>query len=176
MSQQLKRNTNDASSFPQLDCSSPVITLTPATSSPISPLVFRRSEDISISAYLQLECNASLATDISWTLTRCTTICSSSPLPLPASVITTLSELFLPPHTLDYGTYQLTLTVALSTAPRLTSTAVAYMTITPSSITPNLMPFGTSMITQGRSQDLVLDPGTNSIDPDTKSFNASVSY
>ena len=36
------------------------------------------------------------------------------------------------------------------------------------------MPFGTSMIAHGRSQDLLLDPGTNSVDPDADTFNASV--
>ena len=160
---------------PQIDCSSPIITLTPPTSSPSSPLVFQRSQEISIRSYLQLQCNASLATNISWIITRCATICSSPPLPLPASIITTLSELFLPSRTLDYGIYELTLTVAMAVAPHLTSTASAYVTIKPSPITPNLMPFGTSMITQGRSQDLLLDPGTNSVDPDTTTFNASVS-
>ena len=88
--------------------------------------------------------------------------------------MTALSELFLPARTLDYGTYQLTLTVAMTASPQSTSTATAYLKITPTPITPNLMPFGTSMIAHGRSQDLLLDPGTNSVDPDADTFNASV--
>ena len=62
----------------------------------------------------------------------------------------------------------------MAVAPQLIATASAYVTITPTPITPNLMPFGTSMIAHGRSQDLLLDPGTNSIDPDADAFNASV--
>ena len=49
------------------------------------------------------------------------------------------------------------------------------MQITPSSIAANLIQFGTSMITHGYKQDLLLDPGTFSVDPDTNVFNASVS-
>jgi hypothetical protein len=152
-----------------------VITLTPASSSLASPLTFRRSQAVSISSYLQLRCSASLSTTIRWTITRCTPICSSATLQLPASIVTTLSELLLPARTLDYGTYEVKLSVTMVAAPRWTSTASAFVTIIPSPIVPNLMPLGTSMIVHGRSQDLRLDPGTNSIDPDAATFNASVS-
>ena len=158
-----------------LACSPPTITLIPDTSSLSSPLAFRRSQDVSVSSYLQLQCNGSLATIIRWTITQCTPTCSSSALQLPLSIETTLSELFLPARTLDYGTYQLTLAVTMAAAPQSTSTAMAYLKITPTPITPNLMPFGTSMIAHGRSQDLLLDPGTNSVDPDADIFNATVS-
>jgi hypothetical protein len=47
--------------------------------------------------------------------------------------------------------------------------------ITPSGITPNLVQYGTSMITRGHKQDLLLDPGTYSVDLDTDTFNATVS-
>ena len=156
-------------------CSPPIITLIPDISSLSSPLAFRRSQDVSISSYLQLQCNASLATIIQWIITPCTPTCSSSALQLPSSIVTTLSELFLPARTLDYGTYQLTLTVSMTASPQSTSTATAYLKITPTPIIPNLMPFGTSMIAHGRSQDLLLDPGTNSVDPDADTFNATVS-
>ena len=89
--------------------------------------------------------------------------------------MTTQSELFLPARSLDYGTYEVKLSVTMAAAPRWTSTASAFVTIIPSPIVPNLMPLGTSMIVHGRSQDLRLDPGTNSIDPDATTFNASVS-
>ena len=59
---------------------------------------------------------------------------------------------------------------------QLTMTAASvYVTITPSTITPNLMPFGTSAITHGRAYDLLLDPGAYSDDPDALTFNATVS-
>ena len=47
--------------------------------------------------------------------------------------------------------------------------------ITPSGITANLVPYGTSMITRGYEQNLTLDPGTYSVDRDGNAFNASVS-
>ena len=90
--------------------------------------------------------------------------------------MTTLSELFLPARTLAYGTYELKLSVAMAAAPQWMSTASAFVKITASGITSNLMPFGTSMIAHGRSQDLLLDPGSYSDDPDAETFNASVSH
>ncbi len=60
--------------------------------------------------------------------------------------------------------------------PQLSASASAYLRITPSGITANLVQYGTSMITRGYQQDLLLDPGTFSVDPDTTTFNASVSF
>jgi hypothetical protein len=128
------------------------------------------------SSYLQLQCITSLVTLTQWSVHNCSSSCSSTALPLPPSVTTTTrSELFLPPRTLEYGTYELRLRATMAVAPQRTSTASAYVTITPSSITPHLLPLGTSMITHGHGQDLLLDPGTYSIDPDAITFNASVS-
>ena len=89
--------------------------------------------------------------------------------------MTTFNEIFIPAKTLPYGTYELTLTVSMSAAPQLRSSASAYVKITPSGITANLVQYGTSMITRGYEQDLLLDPGTFSVDPDATTFNASVS-
>ena len=91
------------------------------------------------------------------------------------SVTTTFSELFIPAQSLAYGIYELKLTVAMTAVSNLTSSASTYVNIIPSSIQANLLQFGTSMITQGHQQNLTLDPGKFSIDPDTTTFNASVS-
>jgi hypothetical protein len=64
----------------------------------------------------------------------------------------------------------------MAAASHLTSSASAYVKITPSGITVNLVQFGTSMITRGHEQDLTLDPGTFSIDLDGNPFNASVRH
>lgn len=90
-------------------------------------------------------------------------------------MITTFSELFIPARTLDFGLYQLELTVTMLVAPQLTSSVSAYAQINPSGVTANLIPLGTSVITSGQQKDLLLDPGTYSVDPDTDQFNASVS-
>ena len=90
--------------------------------------------------------------------------------------MTTLSELFVPAKTFSNGIYQLTLTVSMIAASHLTTSASAYVRITPSGITANLVPFGTSMITRGYQQDLLLDPGIFSVDPDETTFITSVSF
>jgi len=55
----------------------------------------------------------------------------------------------------------------------ITSTSV-YVVITASGITANLVQLGTSMITSGHEQNLLLNPGTYSVDPDGYVFNESV--
>ena len=78
---------------------------------------------------------------------------------------TTFSELYVPARKLPLGIYQLTLTVSMSVSSSLRSSASAYVQITPSNITANLIQLGTSMITSGYQQNLKLDPGTYSVDP-----------
>ena len=91
------------------------------------------------------------------------------------SVTTTFSELFIPSRTLPFGIYELTLTVTMIASPDLTSSSSAYVRITPSGITANLIQLGTSMITRGYGQNLTLDPGSFSVDGDGYLLNASVS-
>jgi hypothetical protein len=57
----------------------------------------------------------------------------------------------------------------------LSSTISAFVSITQSGITANLVPLGTSIVSSGSEKDLLLDPGNYSIDPDATTFNASVS-
>jgi hypothetical protein len=83
--------------------------------------------------------------------------------------------LYIPAKTLPYGIYELTLTVAIMNSPSLTTSSSIYVQIIPSDIIANLVQYGTSMITSGHEQDLKLDPGTYSVDPDENVFNASVS-
>jgi hypothetical protein len=58
----------------------------------------------------------------------------------------------------------------------LTSSSSTFVTITPSGIKANLVQYGTSMITHGYEQDLILDPGTYSADIDGYTFNATVNH
>jgi hypothetical protein len=91
------------------------------------------------------------------------------------TVGTSVSELSIPTRTLAYGIYELNLTVTMSSSSSLTSSASAYVKIIPSDITVNLVQFGTSMITHSHQQDLILDPGRYSVDPDQHVFDANVS-
>jgi hypothetical protein len=149
--------------------------LIPDSTSLNAPAQFRRIQDFYVSSYILLNCPISLATSTRWTISNCTSTCTNVIQFSPASVITTFSELFIPARTLDFGLYQLTLTVSMLVAPQLKSSVSAYVKINPSGITANLVPLGTSVITSGQQKDLILDPGTYSVDPDTDQFNASVS-
>ena len=81
----------------------------------------------------------------------------------------------IPARTLPYGIYELQLTVLMTNSPLLRTSSIVYVQITPSGITANLVQLGTSMVTSGHQQDLNLDPGSYSIDPDENTFNSSVS-
>jgi hypothetical protein len=110
-----------------------------------------------------------------WSIYNCAIICSF-PIDIDQKVETTFSELYIPPRMLPYGIYELKLTVTMTTSPNLTSSASIYVQIIPSNIiAANLIQFGTSMITHGNEQDLILDPGRFSFDFDEEVFTANVS-
>jgi hypothetical protein len=159
-----------------LDCFSSVIILIPSTSSLSSPIQFRRNQDFYISSTIQLNCNNSLSTINQWTIFNCTSGTCLSQIQIDQTVSITCSELYIPARTLPYGIYQLKLTVTMSVSSNLISSSSAFVKITPSGITANLVQYGTSMITSGHQQDLTLDPGTYSVDPDGYTFNATVSH
>ena len=137
---------------------------------------FRRNQDFYISSNIQLNCNNSLSIITKWSINNCTSGNCSSPIQIDQSVSTTFSELYIPARTLPYGIYQLKLTVTMVVSPHITAFSSAYVKITPSGITANLVQYGTSMITRGHQQDLILDPGTYSADPDGYIFNATVNH
>ena len=85
-----------------------------------------------------------------------------------------LGEIVVPSNSLDYGVYQIKLTVAMTFSSQLTASAVTYVNIISSPITVKLLQLGSSLITHGRQQTLTLDPGSYSTDPDSTLFNASV--
>ena len=156
-------------------CYPPVITLIPGLLTLASPIQYQRSRDFSISSTIQLNCNGSLLTTTTWTIKNCTAISCLSSIMLDQRVITTLSELYIPPKTLPYGTYELKLTVTMSAVPNVTSSSTAYVQIIPTGVIANLLQRGTSMISHGSQQDLSLDPGRYSVDLDEDSFDATVS-
>ena len=57
------------------DCHSPEVILVVGTSSLLSPIQFRRSQDFSIISIIELNCNESLSTTTQWTIKNCTSIC-----------------------------------------------------------------------------------------------------
>ncbi|CAF0846743.1 unnamed protein product [Adineta steineri] len=122
---------------------------------------------------IQFNCDGSLSTTTKWAIKNCTSTSCSFEILLNEKVMTTYSELYIPSRTLNYGVYQLTLTVIMIDSPSLKSSSSVYVRITATGITANLVQLGTSMITRGDQQDLLLDPGTFSIDPDENTFDAT---
>ena len=118
----------------------------------------------------------SLSIILQWTISKCSSTCSSSSFSFDQSIITTLSELYVPARTLPLGIYTLKLTVIMSASASVRSSSSAYVQIKSSGVIANLVALGTSMITSGYQQDLQLDPGTFSVDPDENVFNGSVSH
>ena len=70
----------------------------------------------------------------------------------------------------------MTLTVQLIDHPTLISTITTYIRIIPTNISPNLVAYGTSMITRGIQQDIIFNPGQYSVDPDEDTFDATVRF
>ena len=136
-----------------------------------APTIVQRSQLFSISSSVHINCSTSLSTAKQWTVFKCHPQCST---PVLIQGSTTLGELVIPARSLDYGLYQIELTVAMTFSSRLVALAVTYVTIIPSPVTVNLVQLGSSTITHGQQQTLILDPGSYSIDPDSISFNASV--
>ena len=156
------------------DCYSPTVTLIPDGSSLSSPTSFRRNQDFYIISIIKLNCRQTLSITANWTIKNCASNCSNE-ISLDSSIVTTFSELYIPARTLSDGVYELTLTITMVNLPHLTTSTSVYVRITPAGITANLVLLGTSLITSGHKQNLVLNPGKFSVDLDKKLFNASVS-
>ncbi|UJR17607.1 hypothetical protein I4U23_004503, partial [Adineta vaga] len=135
--------------YPSVSCSTPIIALIPGTTSLSRPAQYRKSQDFSIESNIRLNFH------------------------LNPQVITTSSVLFIPARTLDYGIYELKLNVTMTNATRFSSIASIFVNISETGITANLVPLGTSVVTSGHSDDLKLDPGSYSIDPDGLIFNGN---
>ena len=110
-----------------------------------------------------------------WTIKNSTTV-NVSEIPMVKKIVTTNSELYIPGNTLPYGIYQLTLTVSMIAYPSATNSRSTYVQISPSGIIVNLVRLGTSIVTSGHEQDLKLDPGNFSMDPDGYPFNVTVCF
>jgi hypothetical protein len=167
---------NDLFFYSILDCSSAVISFWPNNPSVLTPLEIERSEDFSISSTLQFHCFKSLAVIEEWSIEKCLNLlCSiNEQIELSSSIEITVSELFVPSRTLEYGIYQIKLTVKMLVSSQLISSAVTYIKIISSPIQVNLNQYGSLMIIQGHEQTFQLDPGRFSIDPDEIYFNSSV--
>jgi len=154
-----------------------IISLSPNTPSITTPFEIERSEDFSISSTLQFYCLQSFGVIEQWSIGKClNSNCSLKEQLEFSSIDMTLGELFIPSKILEYGIYQMKLTVKMSISPQLISSSITYVEIIPSSIQVQLIQFGPSIILHDQQQTLILDPGRFSIDPDQNYFNSTVSF
>lgn len=151
-----------------------MITLFPSPSSSEIPLQIRRSQDFYVSAFVQLNCSDSSNVNTSWLILNCTLNCSV-PATLNSLIELSPYEVFVAARGLTYGSYEMKFIATITNPPYLTSTLSAFVKINPTGITANLVQNGTSAVTSGQNQRLLLDPGSYSVNPDENSFNASVS-
>lgn len=158
-----------------LACFSPTITIIPLNSSLSSPLKFLRSRKFYLTSNISLRCDQSLSTIIKWKVYQCQPNCSIE-FNLGNTIITDSSEIVIPSRTLPYGYYKFQLKVSMSIDLKLTATAGAYIQISRSGITANLVRFGTSFITTGTQQDIFLNPAEFSSDLDENLFNVTVEF
>ncbi|CAF0739918.1 unnamed protein product [Adineta ricciae] len=164
--------TTTTKPFSTHSCAQPNVVLFPGQSSYNSPLQFRRSQDFYVGASFKVKCDTLFTIQIKWNIFNCTMNCSV-PANIDPSIDKTTSELMIPARTLTYGLYELILTVTMTGKHYSVTKQSVFVKINPTGTTANLVPYGTSVITSGEERNLVLDPGTHSIDLDENSFNAS---
>ena len=83
-------------------------------------------------------------------------------------------ELFIPPRMLDYGLYEIKLIVTMNNLTRLSAETKIYLNVVRSAVIVRLIPSAVSSVSHYYRQDLKLDPGAFSIDPDSDTFNTTV--
>ncbi|CAF1444652.1 unnamed protein product [Rotaria magnacalcarata] len=151
------------------------ISMSTGISTPTTPLPVRRSQDFYISATINRNCEDLLMTT-NWTIANCTDGCSSWG-PLPDLIHKRANELLVRARALEYGLYGFKLTVTILENTPISKSEIVYVKVNPSGITANLIELGTSLVTHGFQQDLILDPGNYSGDPDVDDdkLNANVS-
>ena len=75
---------------------------------------------------------------------------------------------------LDYGLHEIKLTVTINNLTHLSTEAKIYLNVVCSAVIVRLIPSDVSSVSHHHRQDLKLDPGSFSIDPDADTFNTSV--
>jgi hypothetical protein len=146
------------------DCSAPTLEFNPPSTPLFSPLVYRRSQAFSITSTVQHRCpstSASMLLRRQWSLMRCSnSICSSSSFIFNNTTIDLRSnDLYLPPRTLPYGRFQLTLTVQSFNESLLHSSASTHVEIIASPIRPQLLSTSTTLVTKAYGEELLFEPG-----------------
>ncbi|UJR08873.1 hypothetical protein I4U23_013128 [Adineta vaga] len=157
----------------EIACYSATIELIPNHTTFFSPIQIKEHEDIRINSNIKFNCSEVFSTTSQWTIYYCSSYCAN-PVRLNSSMF---SELFIPGNTYPIGFYEIKLRIRMTTASsNLTSSKSVYLKIIRSKpIIVHLDQFGTSEITNGFEQDLLLEPGKYSTDIDGNPIVENVS-
>ncbi|UJR17432.1 hypothetical protein I4U23_004327 [Adineta vaga] len=164
------QNTSRKLSHEYLECFLSMITLIPNDTSFLTPAQYRRGDNIRIDLNINQNCTSLNSFSIQWIISNCTTSCDLQ-ININHRLNITTNQLFIPPRTLSYGTYQFKLLLTMINSTTLIVSSSVYIAIIPSTIIVNLAQYGTSVITSSYENDLILDPGKYSIDPDSNLFD-----
>ena len=141
-----------------LDCFPTKLTLQSKFSS-TSLIVYQFNEEISITSDVQISCAQSFSTRYQWIIYKCTSNCSICH-DLDDKTARASDEIYIPPNTLNFGVYQLTLTVIITTkSSQFNSSASILIEIArPVNVFVHLIEYRMSEITLGQTDDLLLEP------------------
>lgn len=139
-----------------------------------SPILYRKSQDFTISSIIQINCSHIISITNKWIIKSCTSFNCSSQLSVNESLIkTTQNELYIPSKTLSYGIYEFILIVSINALSQLNVSVSSFIEIISSNIIVNFNEYELTTITYGYEQDLIFNPGKYSINPDEMIFDAS---
>lgn len=155
-------------------CYPPIINRLIPTAKLQQPKAYGKRRSFYVTASVSFQCVGSRLRHYEWRVYNQTSN-RSYLVQFPRSVENRAKQIFIPGGMLGYGLYEFRLTVNILAFQGMNATDSTYVEITQSNNTANLVKFGTSMITNNYDQNLVLDPGHHSVDPDTRKFNATVS-
>ncbi|CAF1275359.1 unnamed protein product, partial [Adineta ricciae] len=163
---------------PELENTSPIIpgnypTYSCTNTSLLTPAQYRRSDNILINHIINNNCTPLHSYFKRWIVTNCTSSCEFQ-VNINYLLNITTNQILIPARTLPYGVYRLKLVLTMrnSTATIIASSSV-YIAIIPATIIVNLVQYGTSVITSSYENDLILDPGKYSINPDSDIFDTT---
>jgi hypothetical protein len=140
----------------------------------------KRSDAFSVSAKIILNCSKSLNNTKQWNILQCDTNTGKCiQTQLLNQLVSQLSssqtsEIYIQSQQLPLGTYLFNFTTSMNVNAGFATSGYTYITIISSDIQVNLLPNGTSMITNGVTQSILFEPGVYSIDPDSNYFNPGV--
>lgn len=141
------------------------------------PLKYELNQDISLNSETEIDCQNSYALQRLWTIARCNISTNSCAIiNLQSDIRLADSELIISAKRLSLGIYKIELTAQLiTTSDTYVSSSTVYIQIIPSSLVYVFVTKSkTTVMTIGKNQDLLLEPGSYSVDGDGNNIKIDV--